>query len=89
MREWISQMAGMARLDKKIVDDKVQNYQLFVLIVNGIVVLLRDGLVYLILIWLTLKGDITIGSFALYAAAVNGLGEWLAQITTGVGAFRE
>ncbi len=42
MREWISQMAGMARLDKKIVDDKVQNYQLFVLIVNGIVVLLRD-----------------------------------------------
>lgn len=53
------------------------------------VVLLRDGLVYLILIWLTLKGDITIGSFALYAAAVNGLGEWLAQITTGVGAFRE
>ena len=82
-------MAGMARLDKKIVDDKVQNYQLFVLIVNGIVVLLRDGLVYLILIWLTLKGDITIGSFALYAAAVNGLGEWLAQITTGVGAFRE
>jgi len=89
MREWISQMAGMARLDKKKVDDKVQNYQLFVLIVNGIVVLLRDGLVYLILIWLTLKGDITIGSFALYAAAVNGLGEWLAQITTGVGAFRE
>lgn len=57
MREWISQMAGMARLDKKIVDDKVQSYQLFVLIVNGIVVLLRDGLVYLILIWLTLKGD--------------------------------
>ena len=89
MREWISQMAEMARLDKKIVDDKVQRYQLFVFIVNGIVVLLRDGLVYLILIWLTLKGDITIGSFALYAAAVNGLGEWLAQITTGVGAFRE
>ena len=89
MREWISQMAEMARLDKKIVDDKVQSYQLFVFIVNGIVVLLRDGLVYLILIWLTLKGDITIGSFALYAAAVNGLGEWLAQITTGVGAFRE
>lgn len=89
MREWISQMAGMARLDKKKVDDKVQSYQLFVVIVNGIVVLLRDGLVYLILIWLTLKGDITIGSFALYAAAVNGLGEWLAQITTGVGAFRE
>lgn len=89
MREWISQMAGMARFDKKKVDDKVQSYQLFVLIVNGIVVLLRDGLVYLILIWLTLKGDITISSFALYAAAVNGLGEWLAQITTGVGAFRE
>ena len=43
MREWISQMAGMARLDKKKIDDKVQSYQLFVLIVNGIVVLLREG----------------------------------------------
>lgn len=89
MREWINQMATMARLDKKNVDSKVHNYQVFVLIINGIVVLLRDGIVYSILIWLALKGDITIGNFALYAAAVNGLGGWLAQITTGVGAFRE
>lgn len=89
MREWIRQMATMARLDKKNVDDRVHKYQVFVLIVNGVVVLLRDSVVYSILIWLTLKGDITIGNFALYAAAVNGLGDWLAQITTGVGAFRE
>lgn len=89
MREWINQMATMARLDKKNVDSKVHNYQVFVLIINGIVVLLRDGIVYSILIWLALKGDLTIGNFALYAAAVNGLGDWLAQITTGVGAFRE
>lgn len=89
MREWINQMATMARLDKKNVDSKVHDYQVFVLIINGIVVLLRDGIVYSILIWLALKGDITIGNFALYAAAVNGLGDWLAQITTGVGAFRE
>lgn len=89
MREWIKQMATMSRLDKKNVDGKVHNYQLFALIVNGIVVLLRDGIVYSILIWLTLNGDITIGNFALYATTVNGLGDWLAQITTGVGAFRE
>lgn len=89
MREWIRQMATMARFDKKNVDDKVYKYQVFVLIVNGVVVLLRDGVVYSILIWLTLKGDITIGNFALYAAAVNGLGDWLTQITTGIGAFRE
>jgi len=89
MREWIKQMATMARLDKKNVDDKVHNYQVFVLIINGIIVSLRDGIVYSILIWLTLRGDITIGNFALYAAAVNGLGNWLAQITTGVGTFRE
>lgn len=89
MREWIKQMATMARLDEKNVDSKVYNYQVFVLIINGIVVLLRDGIVYSILIWLAMKGDITIGNFALYAAAVNGLGDWLTQITTGVGAFRE
>ena len=89
MREWIRQMATLARLDKKKVDDKIHSYQVFVLIVNGVIVLLRDGIVYSILIWLALKGDITIGNFALYAAAVNGLGDWLAQITAGAGAFRE
>ena len=81
MREWIRQMATIARLDKKKVDDKIHSYQVFVLIVNGVIVLLRDGIVYSILIWLALNGDITIGNFALYAAAVNGLGDWLAQIT--------
>lgn len=89
MREWIRQMATMARFDKKNVDEKVYKYQVVVLIVNGVVVLVRDGVVYSILIWLTLKGDVTIGNFALYAAAVNGLGDWLTQITTGIGAFRE
>lgn len=89
MREWIRQMATMARFDKKNVDDKVYKYQVFVLIVNGVVVLLRDSVVYSILIWLTLRGDITIGNFALYAATVNGLGDWLTQIITGIGAFRE
>ena len=89
MREWIRQMATIARLDKKKVDDKIHSYQVFVLIVNGVIVLLRDGIVYSILIWLALNGDITIGNFALYAAAVNGLGDWLAQITAGAGAFRE
>lgn len=89
MREWVAQMATMARLDKKKVDERIHNYQAAVLIVNGIVVLVRDSIVYLILLWLVLKGDITIGNFALYAAAVNGLGDWLARIATGVGAFWE
>lgn len=89
MREWIKQMATLARLDKRKVDEKVQGYQVFVLVINSIVVLLRDGIVYFILIMLNLKGIITNGEFALYAAAVTGMGEWLTQITTGIGLFKE
>lgn len=89
MKEWITEMTTLARLDTKHIDEKMQNYQLSVLIINSILVFLRDGIVYLILISLTLQGRITIGNFALYAAAVNGLGEWLSQITSGIGAFRE
>jgi len=89
MREWIRQMATLARLDKRKVDEKVQGYQVFVLVINSIVVLLRDGIVYFILIMLNLRGAITIGEFALYAAAVTGMGEWLTQITTGIGLFKE
>lgn len=89
MRDWLRQMATAARMDKRKVDEKVQDYQVFVLLVNGMAVLLRDGIVYGTLIWLALKGEITIGDFALYAGAVNGLGDWLSRITTGVGAFKE
>lgn len=89
MKEWITEMTTLARLDTKHIDEKMQDYQLSVLIINSILVFLRDGIVYLILISLTLQGRITIGNFALYAAAVNGLGEWLSQITSGIGAFRE
>ncbi len=89
MKEWITEMTTLARLDTKHIDERMQDYQLSVLIINSILVFLRDGIVYLILISLTLQGRITIGNFALYAAAVNGLGEWLSQITSGIGAFRE
>ena len=89
MKEWITQMTNLARLDLKKVDEKIQDYQVHVLIINSIIVLLRDGLVYSVLIYLALQGKITIGYFALYAAAVTGLGDWLSQITSGMGAFRE
>lgn len=89
MREWISQLATAARLDRKEVDDRVQGHQSAAVMANGIIVLLRDGIVYAVLIYLALKDRLTVGDFALYAAAVNGLGEWLSQITKSVGEFRE
>ena len=89
MREWISRMSTQARLDKRKVDEKVQGYQVSVEIINAAVVFIRDGIVYSILIWLAIRGKITIGNFALYTAAVSGLGEWLSQITRGIGALSE
>lgn len=89
MRDWISGMTTMARLDLKKVDEQIQGYQVHVLVINSIIVLFRDGIVYAVLIWLALQGKITTGYFALYAAAINGLGEWLSQITSGIGLFRE
>ena len=89
MRDWISDMTTMARLDLKKVDEQIQGYQVHVLVINSIIVLFRDGIVYAVLIWLALQGKITTGYFALYAAAINGLGEWLSQITSGIGLFRE
>lgn len=89
MRDWISGMTTMARLDLKKVDEQIQGYQVHVLVINSIIVLFRDGIVYAVLIWLALQGKITTGYFALYAAAINGLGEWLSQISSGIGLFRE
>ncbi|WP_026526187.1 ABC transporter ATP-binding protein [Butyrivibrio sp. VCD2006] len=89
MRQWITEMTNFARLDMKQIDEKVQDYQMHVLIINSLIVFLRDGIVYAALVWLALNSRITIGAFALYAAAVSGLGEFLSEITSGMGAFRE
>lgn len=89
MKEWISDMATLARLDKKNIDKKITNYQMRVLIVNAILVFFRDGITYALLIYLTIKGSITVGEFALYSAAIIGLGDWLIQMTKGLGDFFE
>lgn len=89
IREWIKQLSTAARLEKKQVEERKQSYQTAALILNGVIVLLRDGLIYAVLLWLALREKITVGDLALYAAAVNGLGEWLSQLTRSVGEFRE
>lgn len=89
MRDWIKRLSTAARLEKKQVEERKQSCRTAVVILNGLTVLLRDGIVYAVLLWLALNEKITVGELALYAAAVNGLGEWLSQITKSVGEFRE
>lgn len=89
MREWIKEMATYARQEKKKVDEETANFQKRVGILNSILVFLRDGISYVLLIGLVIKGAISIGEFAFYTAAIIGIGDWLVQITKGIGEFYE
>ena len=46
-------------------------------IIDAIIILIRDGLAYVILIYYFAKGNITVDNFVLYFSAVNGFANWI------------
>lgn len=52
-------------------------------IADLVVILLRDGVAYVLLIIMTLRGEITIDKFVLYFAAISSFASWIGQILNG------
>ena len=53
-------------------------------IIDGIAIILRDGIAYCILICLVLNKKIEVDNFVLFFAAVGGLSTWLGSVLDGV-----
>ena len=52
--------------------------------IDGILILLRDGITYGFLIYSVIYRDMTIGNFVLYFAAVGGFSTWLSSIVKSI-----
>jgi ABC-type bacteriocin/lantibiotic exporter with double-glycine peptidase domain len=52
-------------------------------IVGALTILLRDGIAYIMLIYMTINGNITVENFVLYFGAVSGLANWINAIFYG------
>ncbi|MEN8906166.1 MAG: ABC transporter ATP-binding protein [Clostridiales bacterium] len=89
MREWIYEMTSYIKDDKRSIDKTIANYQLKVLSVNAILVFLRDGIAFSFLVYMAVENQVSVGYFALYSAAIIGLGDWLVGLTKNIGEFIE
>lgn len=89
MTDWLREMANKAKNEKITLNKKSANWQFSLNILNGLLVFIRNGAAYAYLIYLILSAQLTIGEFALYFAAISGLGEWLTQLTANIGVLTE
>lgn len=72
-----------------LVERKVQRWQFLRTGITAALILVRDGLAYLYLIQRYLEGGLSIGDFALYFAAITGIGSWLTKLSEGISGFWE
>jgi len=81
-------LAGLIRLLQKGKDGcvrKRKRQELITQIAGCVLNLLRDGIAYTYLVYLTVQGEIGMGDFMLYFGAITSFSEWMIQIIWGIG----
>ena len=83
MADWFTEMYRMLTDERMGWDKKMIRRSFFSRIADLLVILLRDGAAYALLIDLTLKGEITVDRFVLYFAAISSFASWIGRILSG------
>jgi len=89
MLPMLREITDMVIRKKCKVESDIQKWQLFHMIVTAIMILIRDSIGYLFLLYLFLHTQMTIGEFAMYFTAISGIGIWLAKIADAFSAYKE
>lgn len=71
------------------VESDIQKWQLFHMLATAAMIFIRDSVSYLFLLYLFLHTQMTIGEFAMYFAAISGVGIWLAKIANSFSGYQE
>ena len=80
MREWFVDLFRSLDCDFRHWDKKLVRRRFLSSIADLLVILLRDGAAYLILIFMVLRGEITVDKFVLYFAAISSFAGWVGKI---------
>ncbi len=89
MVPWLRSIAGTALIDKDKVEERAARYDLGRMLLNGVLIFLRNGCAYAYLVYQYFHGSMTIGDFTLYFSAITGLGTFLGKLTEGYAGFME
>lgn len=75
--------------DKREIEEKTENINGYHYLANASLIFLRNGFAYLYLCSQFVKGNLSIGDFTLYFAAITGVGSWLTQLANAISQFVE
>ena len=89
MAPWLRDIANMALIGKDKVEERAARLDLGKMLLNGILVFLRNGCAYAYLVYQYFYGSMTIGDFTLYFSAITSLGTFLSKLTQGYSSFME
>ena len=89
MVPWLRSIAGAALIDKDKVEERAARYDMGKMLLNGVLIFLRNGCAYAYLVYQYFHGSMTVGDFTLYFSAIIGLGTFLGKLTQGYSGFME
>lgn len=84
MSDWFKEMFDILINERLYFQKKNRSRRYFANVVDGILVLLRDGITYAFLIYSVIYGDMEIGNFVLYFGVVAGFSTWLSGIVGNI-----
>lgn len=85
----LREITNMVVQKKCKVESDIQKWQMFHMLVTAVMILIRDGIGYLFLLYLFLHTQMTIGEFAMYFTAISGIGIWLTKIADALSGYQE
>lgn len=80
LNTWFSETYKTLTKERLSWDKKLLKKSFAINLADLVVILLRDGLAYFILISMTLRGEITVDNFVLYFAAIGSFATWVGGI---------
>lgn len=84
LKYWLNDIRN-SLLDTRVnLTNKKESLNVLQLVVEGLLVFIRDGLVYIYLIDQIINNKISLGEFAIYFAAIAGFGNWLQNIVLSI-----
>ena len=89
MTSWLRGIAQKTIRNKDDIENRVSTWEMQKMLLNGLLIFLRNGCAYFYLINQYFYGRMSIGDFVLYFTAITGLGSWLSKLTQAFSDFME
>lgn len=85
----LREITNMVVQKKCKVESGIQKWQLFHLLITATMILIRDSVGYLFLLYLFLHTQMTVGEFAMYFTTISGIGIWLTKIADSFSEYKK